>query len=558
MALTLVNTDNAIDSPFLAPLAGATSVVTASFGGRTFLYVASYAEDAIVVFEVGAGGNLIEDPSAIHVVFDSDDPGLELSGARALVTGNVGGQTFLFCAGLNDDGVSSFAALANGALVNTHNLDDANDPAFELLGAEALATAIVSADGGDSVTFLFVAGRVDNGISVFSVSDDGFMSQGQKIDDSQDPALELLGVSGIATAIIRDTTFVFAAGRTDNGISVFEFDLASSPGPLVSIVNLDDSADPALELAGAVALTTAVVGTKTFLFVAGAADDGISVFQVAANGALTNVDNVSDDATLNLNNVVEIGVAKIAGTTYLFTAASEDNGVSVFAVAADGTLINVANIDDGDDPDFELEGASGVAIAQIGGEAFLFVPGADDNGISVFRIDVTGLTINGTSGNDVINALDSAPSQLLPSELGDVINGFGGNDTLEGLGGDDALTGGAGKDALSGDAGADKFNYDLVLESLKGAANRDVIEDFSRAQGDKIDLFDIDAKTGMTGNQTFKFIGAQKFHKVKGELHFVKKSGFVIVEGDVNGDGKADFQIQVDNVAKLAAGDFVL
>jgi hypothetical protein len=42
----------------------------------------------------------------------------------------------------------------------------------------------------------------------------------------------------------------------------------------------------------------------------------------------------------------------------------------------------------------------------------------------------------------------------------------------------------------------------------------------------------------------------------------VAKVGFVVVEGDVNGDGHADFQIEVHNVAgnlaSLINTDFVL
>jgi len=45
-------------------------------------------------------------------------------------------------------------------------------------------------------------------------------------------------------------------------------------------------------------------------------------------------------------------------------------------------------------------------------------------------------------------------------------------------------------------------------------------------------------------------------------LHVVKKAGFVIVEGDVNGDGRADFQIEVHNLTAdlngLAKADFIL
>jgi hypothetical protein len=46
-------------------------------------------------------------------------------------------------------------------------------------------------------------------------------------------------------------------------------------------------------------------------------------------------------------------------------------------------------------------------------------------------------------------------------------------------------------------------------------------------------------------------IGRQGFHDEKGELHFVKKAGFIVVEGDTNGDNRADFRIQVDDASVL-------
>ena len=35
-------------------------------------------------------------------------------------------------------------------------------------------------------------------------------------------------------------------------------------------------------------------------------------------------------------------------------------------------------------------------------------------------------------------------------------------------------------------------------------------------------------------------------------------NGNAVIEGDMNGDGKADFAIKVDNVTKLTAADFVI
>jgi hypothetical protein len=119
---------------------------------------------------------------------------------------------------------------------------------------------------------------------------------------------------------------------------------------------------------------------------------------------------------------------------------------------------------------------------------------------------------------------------------------------------------------LIGDSGgADTFQFELKTESRKGA-NRDVITDFSGVKGgehDHINLASIDAKTGH-GNQAFHFIGAAAFHHKAGELHFIKQNPAghahdkTLVEGDINGDGKADFQIELKGLHTLHAGDFIL
>jgi serralysin len=136
------------------------------------------------------------------------------------------------------------------------------------------------------------------------------------------------------------------------------------------------------------------------------------------------------------------------------------------------------------------------------------------------------------------------------------IFGESGNDTLIGGNKKDVLAGGMDKDALSGGKGADRFVFDDVAESAVGAG-RDVIKDLSHTQKDKIDLQAIDAITG-AADDTFKFIGKQKFHDKAGELRYFKSGKMLIVEGDVNGDSLADFQIAVKGVADLLKGDFIL
>ncbi len=136
------------------------------------------------------------------------------------------------------------------------------------------------------------------------------------------------------------------------------------------------------------------------------------------------------------------------------------------------------------------------------------------------------------------------------------IFGEAGNDRLIGSTGKNTLVGGLDKDTMTGGASADKFVFNDTLESAVGA-NRDRITDFSHRQHDKIDLHLIDANTILGGDQAFKFIGKQQFHDTAGELRVVKQGKSVIVSGDINGDGIADFQIDV-HAAGLVKGDFIL
>lgn len=162
--------------------------------------------------------------------------------------------------------------------------------------------------------------------------------------------------------------------------------------------------------------------------------------------------------------------------------------------------------------------------------------------------------LSGNAGNDIINGLVGS----------DVILGGLGNDTLNGGTENDILTGGTGRDIMTGGAGADDFDFNSVAEIGK-AATRDVIKDFAHLQDD-IDLSTIDANGSVAGSAAFKFLSLKgaAFTGVKGQLHWLQinatgtASDKTIIEGDINGDRKADFQIELTGLKALTAADFIL
>ncbi|WP_019906927.1 M10 family metallopeptidase C-terminal domain-containing protein [Methylobacterium sp. 77] len=144
------------------------------------------------------------------------------------------------------------------------------------------------------------------------------------------------------------------------------------------------------------------------------------------------------------------------------------------------------------------------------------------------------------------------------NSLANLIKGNSAANTIKGNGGDDVLVGGLGRDILTGGEGADRFVYKSVDDSVVGLERRDQITDFTSGH-DLIDLSPIQAANGAIQDEAFGFIGSRPFTHHAGELRTVLVGGSTVVEGDVTGDGKADFQIVLrDVIAELHASDFVL
>jgi Ca2+-binding RTX toxin-like protein len=174
---------------------------------------------------------------------------------------------------------------------------------------------------------------------------------------------------------------------------------------------------------------------------------------------------------------------------------------------------------------------------------------------------ITGLNIAATAIVAAASTSETSDDVTLFKSVfsgNDVLIGGQYKDRLEGLGGQDKLVGGRGADKLFGGTGADAFIFKSVKDSTVSGSGRDSIQDFSARQKDKIDLSAIDAKAGVSGNQSFTFIGKEKFHGEAGELRYKAVSSGALVLGDVNGDGNADFSIFVKGVFAMSKVYFIL
>lgn len=191
-----------------------------------------------------------------------------------------------------------------------------------------------------------------------------------------------------------------------------------------------------------------------------------------------------------------------------------------------------------------------------------------EDATSAVKVDLnlTGLQNTGGGGTDKLISIENvygspfndtltgdAGANILSGGLGnDSLSGGAGDDILNGGAGADTLVGGAGADRLTGGDGADRFVYVSLADSTVAAP--DIIIDFVSGS-DRIDLSRIDAITGGADNA---FVFVASFTHKAGQLMTHIVNGHYAVEGDVNGDGLADFTINVESATALKAADFIL
>ncbi len=193
----------------------------------------------------------------------------------------------------------------------------------------------------------------------------------------------------------------------------------------------------------------------------------------------------------------------------------------------------------------------------------------------------------GQAGADTLSGLAGA-DQLSGEDGADSLDGGKGNDNLFGGLDDDVLKGGAHNDYLGGDAGADRLEGGAGLDYLYGAEGADTLNggfgggdtltggldgdrfrfldadiavawvdtwifDFFTAEGDVIDLLNIDANASKAGNQAFKVVAA---FTNPGQMVMTYDSGAntTRIECQIDADSAVDFSLVVNGDVTGGAG----
>lgn len=420
------NIDNVTDGiGGVSELAGAGDVVGVTIGNNTFVYGAGYNDAGIQIFDFDMG---MLTPTGVLI----DDASNDIRNPWDLEHFQIGGVDHLFIKGYYSLTVASIDATTGALSV----VDTVTDSASTFLQGQSQTEIVVK--GG--TTYAVVASEVEDTISVWEIDNAGLMTEVETVRDTDNVVYELDGAENVHIADVGNNTYVFSAGYNDDGIGVWQL------GNNGSLTNRDNVADDAtLELNGAMGLQTAEVGGQTYLYAGGQVDNGISVFEVAANGNLTNVHNYDFGTSqfVGLYYPAYFEIREYEGAEILIAPGAFGDHLVAYSIEQDGGLVEIGRLIDS--ATLELDGTNYATFLEVGGTDYLLTSGFNDAGISTFEVGGDDDVVGGTDDTDFLFGFAGA----------DLLGGQAGNDNLYGGDGDDVLSGGRNRDLLHGGKGAD-------------------------------------------------------------------------------------------------------
>ncbi|HEX8238151.1 MAG TPA: hypothetical protein VF574_00240 [Allosphingosinicella sp.] len=402
------------------------------------------------------------------------------------------------------------------------------------------------------------------------------------------------GAQSVSGSSGNDTvSYAYASAAVSVDLWTMTLGGEAADDTLSSIENLTGSAyDDELRALGTASVIDGGPGADTMEGRAGSDiyyvdNSGDLVIEIAGGG--TDEVRIRDLASYALPAYVE----KLTNTTnYMFTGTgnslnNEINGGTTVDYLHGGDGHDSLNGGDGDDElygdgDHDILNGGAGSDAMYGGygndtfyvesEGDTVVEGIGEGTDQVYTT-LADYTLSDHVENLAFNGTGNPDLDFIGSNVGNIILGRAGNDSLEGLGGadelrgdagsdvldggsgDDLLIGGAGADVLSGGSGGDLFRFSQGDSGTGASADR--ISDFVNWV-DKVDLRGVDANAALAGDQAFSFIGTAAFSGSAGELRYAFDGTDTRLQGDSTGDGIADFEIVFTGNVTLFATDFYL
>ncbi|MBO9412556.1 hcalcium-binding protein [Ruegeria sp. R8_2] len=247
---------------------------------------------------------------------------------------------------------------------------------------------------------------------------------------------------------IGSSSILVTSDATSGTVETFSIDHGT--GAISEVDNTDTLST--LGIATPTAVEVVQAYGQSWVVVAGAQSNSLSVMMLGSNGSLTPTDHVLDSLHTRFGNVQDLEVVEVNGHVFV-VAGGGDDGMTLFTMTPDGQLIHQDSFED--TLQSGLQNVEAFSVAHVGDELQILVASQQDAGLTQLSADVSNLgvvrdgfgTVNGTSQNDILSG----------SILETTLNGGAGDDILIAGTGATTMTGGAGADIFVAQYGSDPF-----------------------------------------------------------------------------------------------------
>lgn len=292
------------------------------------------------------------------------------------------------------------------------------------------------------------------------------------------PDVFAAAVSALAAIEVGGTQYLLTAAGTENGVTAWD---VADNGTLSQAHSI--GVEDGLWIAAPTAMEVATIGAQTYVILASAGSSSLSVMLISATGNLQVTDHVIDSLHSRFASASALTVVEHHNSIYVI-AGGADDGISIFLLQADGTLLARGHL--ADTTQMSLENVSAISAVSVGNGIDIFVASSQVSGITQLHF-ATG------SQGQTRQALPDGGTMSGSNGM-DALSGAEGNDRLFGGEGDDILADGAGTDRLTGGIGADTFVFAYDDST-------DVITDFEQG----VDQIDLSAWPGLRSNAQLTF-----------------------------------------------------
>ncbi|HYQ38752.1 MAG TPA: M10 family metallopeptidase C-terminal domain-containing protein, partial [Pseudomonas sp.] len=537
-------------------------------------------------------------------------PEARLFNVAPVITSDGGGATAARTVAENTTAVTTVTASdADAADTLTYSISGGADAARFSINAQTGVLSFVAAPnfeaptdaGGNNVYDVIV--QVSDGIAVDTQA---LAVTIQNVNEAASGALQITGYTATDTAASLTAANTLADPDGMSNVVLYQWQrltngtwsniagatAATLAGQSNATLRVVSSYSDPFGSYSVVSAETVVVGSSFGNTLAGTAGNDL-VLGLGGNDSLSGgagndtVDGGSGNDTLRASvgdgNDVYLGGA--GSDTYDLSATSAaatvnlSSGVASSAETGNDSLNSIENVlgSNGDNLITDTSGAN--TLTGLGGNDTFVLLGDNardtiqgGNGVDTvdYSAATANLSVNLASGTATVVGTGSTGGQS--DTLSSIENFLGGsgNDNIAGNSvanwlsggtGNDVLTGAGGADRLTGGAGADVFDYNATSDSGVGAGARDVIADFVSGS-DKLDFSGIDANSLAFGNQAFSFnatAGASLSGPAQLVFHYEVIGGqeYTVVEGNVNSNLAADFQVALVGHINLVATDII-